>query len=239
MRHPVAITALLAAALVAGPARAGDDGKRPLAVNLSVHEDELYATVDVSSVFTRKVQEKLTSGLTNRIRITVELRPLDKDLDELKAPISVTVRECRIAYDLWGERFGVILDDGGKRRQAVLPDYGAVVAACARMPAVDLAPVGAVDLRREYRLEVKVEVNPLDPKDADAGRAYLGDPIGHRRAGDDNGGTLFGAVANFFTRDPPDKGAGVTRFESPAFGEAAIRAALTRASHTRTAGARR
>ncbi len=238
MRHLVVIAALLAAALVAGPARAGD-GKKPLPVKLSVHEDELFATVDVSSVFTRAVQEKLTSGLTNRIRITVELRPLDRDLDELKAPISVTVRECRIAYDLWGERFGVIIDDGGKRRREVLPDYGAVVAACARMTAVDLAPVGAVDLRRQYRLEVKVEVNPVDPKDADAGRAYLGDPLGHRRAGDDNGGTLFGAVANFFTRDPPDAGSGVTRFESPAFGESAIRSALAGGSHPHPLGAQR
>ena len=238
MRHPSTIAALLLAALVAGPARAGD-GKKPLPVDLSVHEDELYAQVDVSSVFDKKVQEKLTSGLTNHIRITVQLRPLDRDLDELKAPISVTVRECQVAYDLWGERFGVIIDDRGHHRREVLPDYHAVVAACAVMPAVDLAPVGAVDLRREYRLEVKVEVNPEGPADEAASRAYLGDPIGHRRAGDDNGATLFGAVANFFTRDPPDQGDGVTRFESKPFGEAAIRRALNQASHAARAGAGR
>lgn len=206
LAHLALLTATAAAA----------QGAKPLAVSYGLDGDALTVGFDVRSVFDEALSRTLDSGLTNRVLISVSLRPLE--VDGVGDPVSVSIRQCSIVFDLWGERYGVEILQDGRRARRIVEDPAAVAAACAQVEGLVIASLGVMDLRRRYVVEVRVDVNPVDPELLEKTREYLGDPTGHRRVGRSGGGALFGAVAQIFFRGPTPSSDSLWRFRSAAFG---------------------
>lgn len=225
-RRTLLLTAVLTA-LLPHPGWAADP--RPLEVDFRVDRDRLEADVDVSPAFDADAESQLTSGLTNRVQIVLSVHVVTGEGEVREGAVAVFVRECQVVYDLWGERFGLRLTEGGVTTERLVETYAQVVAACARFEHVPLAPVGRFDLRRRYLLQARVAVNPDDEVAAeDEETDYVGDPIGHRRGGE-QGATLFGAMAQLFVRDGAEDDGEGRLFRTAPFGEKTIRLALRHA----------
>lgn len=136
---------------------------------------------------------KLSSGLPT----VVAMRGFV--LEEGKSePIALTVRTCRVVYDLWDEVYRIKLTiPGGERDIAVLNVEG-VLRQC--VEARDLAVVDRSLLRpaAPHFLGVIVDVNPVSPQMLEQMRRWVSRPTGS--TGITPGDALFGSFVGLFVR---------------------------------------
>lgn len=194
---PTRAAAALALALIAaGPGQASPN-PTPLEAAVTADRDRLSATLDLGPAFPEEALRRLGNGLTNVISIVVALVP-----EEGGPPIAAASRIVEVLYDVWEEDFTVTVRDPRLPRpvRRALPDQAALGRLLAGTGAFDLGPLGPLPAGG-FRLEARVEVNPVSAELMARTRELLANPGTSSRPG---AGTrsVLGAAAGFLLREP-------------------------------------
>jgi hypothetical protein len=199
---------VLVLALAAPAAAAEQDAVRKL--GLSVKDDDLLVSFGYTDIFDAESKAKLTSGLPTTVLMRMSLTPAKK-----KTPLSFTLRNASITYDLWDEVFHVVVEvPGEKTKKVVLDDASEAVKLAAKVKkhpiSIEDVPPGA------YRLRVRVDRNPVSKEVLKGMRSWLSRPVGSTgrlRPGD----SFFGSFISFFINKKLQKAEKTKQFRSQKF----------------------
>lgn len=138
-----------------------------------------------------ETRRKLTSGLPQTLLFRTYAYPSSGD-----APIAVAARSCRVAFDLWEERFRVQIATEHREATQTLASLDEVLSTCL---VANRWPIGnAVDwaaLRgRSVTFAVLVELNPVTPDTVERIRRWLARPQRTRVDSD----SFFGSFVSLF-----------------------------------------
>jgi hypothetical protein len=142
---------LLAVAIAIVPAAAAAAAGRGFAVTPVRAGDQLACRVTTAGLPDERQLQSMRSGLVAALEL--ELALVD-EADRVAAARSVTLR---LAFDLWEEVFSV-MDDGGERRFRSLAELQAHLA---RLPALPLVSLAALDDGARYRLRAALVARPV------------------------------------------------------------------------------
>jgi hypothetical protein len=195
--HPAALAAALAAALLsAAPARAAPRSA-PLTAGVAADRDRLSATLDLGPAFPDEAMRRLGNGLTNVVAVVVAVVP-----EAGGPPAAVTGRIVEVLYDVWEEGYTVTVRDARLPRPArrTVADPVALRRLLADARALDLGPLLLLPPGR-FRLEARVEVNPVSRELMERTRELLANPVASGRPGTGSRSVL-GAMAGYLLREP-------------------------------------
>jgi hypothetical protein len=180
------------------------------AFHVSIRGEFFYTSYRIDAVFSDRIKEKLTSGLTTTLLLHTAV------FEEGRiSPLTANIREIRVKYDVWEERFAVYQEDKFRRAKYWAKSYDELVDSLKWV--VDLAIAKKGDLAREKKvqLRVRVDVDPVSKELMDRVRAYVENPGGHREEGRSR--SLFGSLARLFGRSRQVEGFAAFIFRSPVF----------------------
>lgn len=199
--------ALLAAALAAAPGRAAAP-ERAISVRIAPVKARAIVSLDLGSLFDAGREQTFGNGLTNVVVVYTSVVPARGG-----APVAAHGRIIEILYDVWEETYAVVVNDPDHPvRRLVLPNFAALRAFLADQRQVDVGPHDA--LPEAFRLEVRVEVNPVSREQLQRTREYIAATAAGTRASGSR--SVLGAVASFLLREP-DAGTDVHVFRSDVF----------------------
>jgi hypothetical protein len=153
----------------------------------------LRASFSFRDALDKTLTEKLTSGLPSVIAIRAYVFR-EGEVD----PVALTVRTCRVVYDLWDEVFRVKVTGPGVDLEKPKINVEGVLRECldARdLPVVDRPLLAA---GKAHFLAVIVDVNPVSPQMLAQMRAWVARPTGSTGIGP--GDALFGSFVGLFVR---------------------------------------
>lgn len=216
MTRARAAAALAAALLAAAPAARAAPRDAPLAASVAAAGDRLAASLDLGPAFTDEGLRRLGNGLTNVVSMVVAVVP-----EEGGPPVAVTGRVVEVLYDVWEEDYTVTVRDPRLARPArrTVADPAALRRLLAEAQALDLGPLSLLPPGR-FRLEARVEVNPVSPALMARTRELLANPAVSGRPGAGSRSVL-GAVAGYLLREPAP-GDDVTFLRSRPFARAEV-----------------
>lgn len=207
MKRRVWLTLLVPSVALADPPHA-DLPTREVSLlwdSAPVGQELLHASFSYRDLVDRKTEEQLQSGLpvTLSLRVYV-LREGQKE------PIALSVRSCRVVYDLWDEvyRIKIVAPESkpkpdGKpvipERNAAAVSVDGVLRQCAEAKTLPIVSRGVLVPRVRYFLGVLAEVNPVSPQMQDEMRRWVTRPPGATGIGPQD--ALFGSFALLFVRD--------------------------------------
>jgi len=195
----VAIGAV-AIAFALGPAPAAAQEKATTAealprrqANYAWDKALLRASFSFRDAVTPAIAQSLSSGLPTVIAMRAYVLREGED-----APVALSVRTCRVVYDLWDEVYRVKLTGpGGERDLAVINAEG-VMRQCAEARDVPIAERAALSPGLSHYLGVIVEVNPVSPQMLEQMRRWVSRPSGTTAIGPSD--ALFGSFVGLFVR---------------------------------------
>ncbi len=196
MNRAAAAAALAAALLSTPPARAAPRAA-PLSASVAAVKDRLSATLDLGPAFPDEAIRRLGNGLTNVVAVVVVVVPEDGG-----PPAAATGRVVEVLYDVWEEGYTVTVRDARLPRPArrTVNDPAALRRLLADASTLDLGPLLLLPPGR-FRLEARVEVNPVSRELMERTRELLANPVVSGRPGAGSRSVL-GAMAGFLLRDP-------------------------------------
>ena len=178
-------------------------------VSYHTHEGWVTMTVGYRDVLDKKTRRKLLSGLPTTI---VTRSYLFRDGDA--APRHLSVKTCRVVFDLWDEVFRIDRQQSGRRKRTVAVNVEGVLRRCAEATAWPVVSTRDLAARQPHFAAVLVEVNPLSKKMLDQIRRWVARPRG---AGSlSPGDSLFGSFVGLFVTQVPESDRTLT-FQSQAF----------------------
>jgi hypothetical protein len=201
-------TAVLVALAAAG-ARAS--AAEPLPAQLTVENGKLEAAVELGAAFPPSLERQLGNGLTNVIAVYVSVVP-----EGSGRPVAIHGRIIEILFDVWDETYAVTVKDPRTPRgvRRTVKDFTALRALLAQARDLDLGPVAELPWG-PFRLEARVEVNPVSKELLQRTREYIANPPAGTRPGGSSRSVL-GAMASFLLREP-DAGSASRLFRSRTF----------------------
>lgn len=204
---PRAALVVLAILVVTQRAAADEEPERKL--GLSKKDDTLYVTFGYTDIFDKKSRAKLQNGLPTTVLMRMSLVPHKK-----KTPLSFTLRNATITYDLWDEVYHVVVETPEKKKKLVVEGAGQAVKLGAR---VKKHPVSIEDVPAGvYRLRVRVDRNPVSQEVLKGMRNWLDRPVGSSgtlKPGD----SFFGSFISFFINKKLQKAEKTKQFKSQKF----------------------
>ncbi|MBW2261123.1 MAG: hypothetical protein JRG91_04050 [Deltaproteobacteria bacterium] len=199
---------VLVLALIAPAAAAEDEPVRKL--GLSRKGDSLLVSFGYTDIFDAESRAKLTSGLPTTVLMRMSLVPHKK-----KTPLSFTLRNASITYDLWDEVYHVVVKAPGMKTKKVMLDDASVSVKLAAK--VKKHPISIEDVPPgTYRLRVRVDRNPVSKEVLNGMRSWLNRPVGSTgrlRPGDG----FFGSFISFFINKKLQKAEKTKQFRSQKF----------------------
>ncbi|HYD42955.1 MAG TPA: hypothetical protein VEB43_19135 [Anaeromyxobacter sp.] len=199
--------AILAAAVAAPPGRAAAP-ERSVAVRIAPVKARAVVSLGLGSLFDGSRERVFGNGLTNIVVVYTSVVPARGG-----APLSAHGRIIEILYDVWEETYAVeVTDPDHPTRRLVVPHFAALRAFLADQRNVDVGSFEA--LPDAFRLEVRVEVNPVSKEQLQKTREYIAATAAGTRASGSR--SVLGAVASFLLREP-DAGTDVHVFRSDVF----------------------
>jgi hypothetical protein len=177
-------------ACIAPPARAEEPVPlRRLGVSWEGRVPQVsFSARDVVSAAVRK---KLASGLPQTLALHIYA------YGKSGRPVAVTVRSCRVVYDLWDETYRLEVQTATEDRSELVRDLSVVVQRCL---VADRVAVGRpTDWQKrsgqEVHFAVLVEFNPLSADTVQRIRRWLARPA---RGGSFEGDAFFGSFVSLF-----------------------------------------
>jgi hypothetical protein len=196
VRAACAAATVAVALLAAPPARAAPRAAA-LAASLAPSKDRLTASLDLSPAFPDATLRRLGNGLTNVVAVVVAVVP-----EEGGAPVALTGRVTEVLYDVWDEDYTVTVRDPRLprpvRRHAA--DPAALRRLLSETRTLDLGPLALLPPGR-FRVEARVEVNPVSQELMARTRELLANPAVSGRPGAGSRSVL-GAMAGYLLREP-------------------------------------
>jgi len=166
-------------------------------VSYHQHEGWVTMTVGYRDVLDKKTRRKLLSGLPTTI---VTRAYLFRDGDV--APRHLSVKTCRVVFDLWDEVFRIDRRQAGRRKRTVAVNVEGVLRRCAEVKAWPIVSMGDLAGRQRHFAAVLVEVNPLSKKMLAQIRRWVARPRGTGTLSP--GDSLFGSFVGLFVTQVPE-----------------------------------
>lgn len=205
----------------AAPARAQDDPVPAAAQKLPRRKatfvlwgDWVALTTSWRDAVDAKIRNQLVSGLPTVIATRAYLFPVTSD-----RPVSLSVKTCRIVFDLWEEVFRIELRQGGQRRDTVAVNVEGVLRRCAEASDMPVAAARQLRAADRYFVGVQVVVNPLSKEMMDRIKRWVALPKGAGSVGP--GDSLFGSFVGLFVTQVPAADR-TLQFRTPSFGIAEL-----------------
>ncbi len=154
----------------------------------------LLVSFDYSDIFDDKSKEKLSSGLPTVVLMRLFLHPEGE-----KKPVSMTLRKCKIIYDIWEEHYIVTISTAGKKTKTKKIKHRAETAKiCSSVKKLRYS----IDDVKEgnYRFSAVIDRNPLSKEVLEAMRNWLKRPLGdsgHLNPAD----SFFGSFVTIFVNE--------------------------------------
>lgn len=155
------------------------------------------------------IRRKLLSGLP-----TVVVSRAYLFGQKSKRAVALSVKTCRIVYDLWDEVFRIDLWQLQTNRSRVAVNVDGVLRHCGGARGMPLARATSLDPQARYFVAVRVEVNPLDDKMLKRIRQWVARPRGAVTVS--TGDSLFGSFVGLFITQVPSADRTVA-FRGPSF----------------------
>jgi hypothetical protein len=201
LRRVLALCTLLATLIVAhGDARAQQAPQLTQPAQLPSRQANyawdktlLRASFSFRDALDKALTDKLTSGLPSVIAMRAYVFR-EGEVD----PVALTVRTCRVVYDLWDEVYRLKITGPGVDRDTAVINVEGVFRQCAEardLPVVDRPLLAA---GKAHFLGVIVDVNPVSPQMLAQMRAWVARPTGSTGIGP--GDALFGSFVGLFVR---------------------------------------
>jgi hypothetical protein len=189
--------AALALALLAGSSASAAPREASLEAGVAAAQDRLVATLDLGPAFPDEALRRLGNGLTNVVAVVVAVVPAEGG-----PPVAITGHIVDVLYDVWDEDFTVTVRDTRLPRpvRRTAADAAALRRLLSDARALDLGPLAQLPPGR-FRLEVRVEVNPVSRELMDRTRELLANPALSGRPGAGSRSVL-GAMAGYLLREP-------------------------------------
>ena len=153
----------------------------------------LRASFSFRDVMDKTLTDKLSSGLPSVIAMRAYVFR-----DEDAVPVALTVRTCRVVYDLWEEVYRLKITGPGVDRDTAAINVEGVLRQCAEardLPVVDRPLLAS---GKAHFLAVIVDVNPVSPQMLAQMRQWVARPTGSTGIGP--GDALFGSFVGLFLR---------------------------------------
>lgn len=183
---------------IASDARADDTAKESATLpqrkaTFSWDKQVLRASVSFRDVIDKKVEQKLTSGLANVIALRIYVLREGED-----NPVALSVRTCRVVYDLWDEVFRIKVSGPGQERDIAVLTLDGVLRQCAEVKDFPIADKALLTDKKAHFLGVIVDVNPVSPEMLAEMRRWVTRPPGS--TGIARSDALFGSFVGLFVR---------------------------------------
>ena len=181
----------------------------------ATYGDWVAMTVSWRDAVDGRIRRQLVSGLPTVIAMRAYVFPSGGS-----EPISLSVKTCRVVFDLWDEVFRIDLRQGGQRRDKVAVNVEGVLRRCGEaggMPVVLLRDVRATE---RYFVGVLVEVNPVSKETLERIKRWVALPKGAGAVGP--GDSLFGSFVGLFVTHVPAADRTLT-FRTPSFARGELR----------------
>lgn len=153
----------------------------------------LRATFGFRDLADKGVVERLTSG----VPVVIALRAYVFREDD-REPVALSVRSCRVVYDLWDEVFRIRVTGPGIDRDVAALNTEGVLRQCAEVKDFPLVDRRALARGRAHFVGVIAEVNPMSPEMLEQMRRWVSRPAGS--TGLAPGDALFGSFVGLFVR---------------------------------------
>jgi hypothetical protein len=162
----------------------------------SISGDWVAFTVAWRDVVDAKIRNQLRSGLPTVIASRAYVFP-----SAAAEPVALSIKTCRIVFDLWDEVFRIELRQGGQRRETVAVNIEGVLRRCAEASNMPLLPLRDLKPAERYFVGVLVEVNPISKEMLDRIKRWVSLPKGAGAVGPSD--SLFGSFVGLFVAQVP------------------------------------
>jgi hypothetical protein len=166
------------------------------AAALEIRSGWVTLTGSWRDVVNRSIRKKLLSGLPTVIVTRAYVFPEGR-----QQPVGLSVRTCRIVFDLWDEVFRIELRQAGRRRKTVAVNVEGVLRRCAEGRRMPLVRARTLKAPTRHFVGVLVEVNPLSREMMERIRRWVSLPKGAGAVGP--GDSLFGSFVGLFVTHVP------------------------------------
>ncbi len=199
MRRAVLLALALALGLVPRVASADDPpvaaAKLPSRqANYAWDHGLLRASFSYRDVMDASLTSKLSSGLPTVIAMRAYVFPEGSDV-----PVGLSVRTCRVVYDLWDEVYRIKLTGPGGERDTAAVSTDGVLRQCTDARDLIVAEKSQLSTGAPYYLGVIVDVNPISPEMLTQMRQWVSRPTGSTNIGPSD--ALFGSFVGLFVRN--------------------------------------
>lgn len=113
-----------------------------------------------------------------------------------KTPIALTVKSCRVVYDLWEEVFRLRVLSPGRTAEATALNVEGVLRQCTEAQSLHLVDRGQMRDGVRYFVAAIVEVNPMSPETLETLQRWVTRPSKSTAIGP--GDSLFGSFVGLF-----------------------------------------
>lgn len=207
--------ALLLVALLLGlvwptAARAQDPSDLPeKTFRVKLNSDKLNISTEYREVFDKKRLEQLELGKT----ITILVRAYLYDEGDTSAPISLSLREVQIYYDVWAEEFTISAREAGSSWSSTTSEKKKALGLAGDLTDLTL-PLGApLRSSQRYFLAVIVEVNPIP----EAVKREMQRWLSRTSTSGVRSSSFFGSFVSIFANIQKGSAEKTLRFRSPTF----------------------
>jgi len=159
-------------------------------VGVHITKSDIRTTFSYKDVFSKKVREKLTSGLPTRMLVQVALQSKKK-----KKPVTYWARTIELVYDLWEEDFVITVEDNRGRRRTRVKTTDEAINVAGLLWRTPIAGVKGLEPGL-YRIQFVAEANPVSKEMVENIRRWLSRPSGGH--GSEARSNFFGSFVGSF-----------------------------------------
>jgi hypothetical protein len=159
-------------------------------------DDWVVMTASWRDVVDPKIRARLGSGLPTVIAARAYLFAGTSE-----QPAALSVKTCRVAYDLWDEVFRVEIRQGGQRTDTIAVNVEGVLRRCAEANRLPIVAAQSLRANERYFVGLLVEVNPISKQMLERIRRWVSLPKGAGAVGP--GDSLFGSFVGLFVTQVP------------------------------------
>ena len=162
----------------------------------AIYGDWAAMTVGWRDAVDGRIRGQLASGLPTVIAMRAYVFPTSST-----EPISLSVKTCRVVFDLWDEVFRIDLRQGGQRRDTVAVNVEGVLRRCGEASSMPIVQLKDLKPTERYFVGLLVEVNPVSKETLERIRRWVALPKGAGAVGP--GDSLFGSFVGLFVTHVP------------------------------------
>lgn len=157
------------------------------------HAGQLVLTASFADILGPADYARLSSGLTTTVAVRVYVyRHADTE-----QPVSLSVYQLELVYDLWDEVYVVRIRGPSGDRQTRVKSRADAARAITWLQRAPVAPLGRIPIGPHHFVAMVVELNPVSPELLAEMRRWLSKPAGQASV-ESSSSSFFGSLVSVF-----------------------------------------